>query len=575
MSSLGRILVVDDTLASLKLMSDTLRAESYEVISTDNGEMAVAAARAKLPDLILCDMRMPGVDGLEVCRRLKNDVATRDIPLMFISATTATEEKVEGFAVGAVDFVSKPFQRDELLARVRTHLELSRLRFQLEQRVAQRTAELLAARNQAQSYLDLVEVTIVSLDAEGNVRMLNRAGMRQFGYDSETEVVGRHWFTDFLAQPDGLETEQAWFLSGVSGRSDFPEYIENTVVNRRGDVRVMAWHNSVEKDSAGGVTSMLSAGEDITERRLNETLRQELSDQLQEALNSLEAANKQLENNVQRRTSELDSAHSKLRQTSGHLAQAERFASLVNVVSGVARELQAPVASGLAILAEMTERVARFKTASASGETVPTPHVGEFLSQWQTSVGGLQHNLSQAAQVISEIDQMSLARSYEQRREFSVQSLVGEVLASQLRLFKASRHQVHLRIAPGLMLEGFPRALGQVLTNLVNNALTHAFSERFNGEITIGAELASDDEVVLTVADNGVGIKDAALLHVFEPFFTTGSGEGGRGLGLAMVHATVHDVLGGTVKAENQPLGGALFTLSLPRRAPVWGHSHG
>lgn len=575
MSVAGRILIVDDTLASLKLMSDTLKAESYEVYSTDSGELALGAARSKLPELILCDMRMPGMDGLEVCRRLKADPLTQDIPLMFISAATATEEKVDGFAAGAVDFVSKPFQRDELLARVRTHLELSRLRCQLEQRVALRTAELLDARNEARSYLDLVQVTIVSLDIEGRVRMLNREGKRLFGYDIDSDVIGRSWFTDFLAQPEGQETELAWFAAAVSGRAAVPDYAENTVVNRRGERRSMAWHNSVERDACGAITSILCAGEDITQRKANEAMRRELSEQLQDALASLEELNGQLEHRVQQRTSELESAHVKLRQTSGHLAQAERSASMVTVMSGVARELQVPIAGSVAMVSELAAQAQRMEMACAGGAA---PSVGDwlaFLTQFQSATGALQRSLSQANQIIGEIEQLASARSGEQRKEFSLQSLVGEVLASQLRLFKTSHHQVLLQIEPGLVLESFPRALGQVLTNLLNNALTHAFVEGFNGEIRISAELRGADHVVLAVADNGIGIGSEVLPYVFDPFFTTRGGEGGRGLGLALAHATVQDVLGGSIAVANNDEGGARFTLALPRLAPVRERAHG
>lgn len=575
MSAAGRILIVDDTLASLKLMSDTLRAELYEVYATDNGELALGAARSKLPELILCDMRMPGMDGLEVCRRLKADPTTRDIPLMFISAATAIEEKVEGFAAGAIDFVSKPFQRDELLARVRTHLELSRLRYDLEQRVATRTEQLLAARNLAQSYLDLVEVTIVSLDVDGRIRMLNRAGKHLFGYDSDADVLGRCWFADFLAQPEGQEHELAWFAAAVSGRAPCPDYVENLIVDRRGARRSMAWHNSVERDPSGTVTSVLCAGEDITERKANDAMRLELGERLQEALASLEELNEQLEHRVQQRTSELESAHTKLRQTSGHLAHAERSASMVTVMSGVARELQTPVARSVAAVAGIAARAAQMTDGSRDGAMPSHADLITFLHELRAGMSGLHQSLGQASQVIGEIAQLALARSGEQRREFALQTLVGEVLASQLRLFKTSRHQVLLQIEPGLTLESFPRALGQVLTNLVNNALTHAFVVDFSGEIEISAALRDDDDVVLTVADNGIGIADETLPYVFDPFFTTRRGEGGRGLGLALAHATVQDVLGGSISVASGADSGALVTLVLPRRAPVRERSHG
>lgn len=143
MAGKGNILAVDDTPASLKLLSEILKSEGYEVRPAINGELALHSAIHHPPELILLDIRMPEMDGYEVCRRLKTQAETRDVPVIFVSAVSATDEKVQGFELGAVDFVTKPYQRDELLARVRTHLELNRLRNNLEELVQERTRELV------------------------------------------------------------------------------------------------------------------------------------------------------------------------------------------------------------------------------------------------------------------------------------------------------------------------------------------------------------------------------------------------------------------------------------------------
>jgi signal transduction histidine kinase len=138
------ILVVDDEAPSRTLLTAMLTEQGYQVRAADGGELALAAIARARPELILLDIRMPGMDGFEVCRLLKSRPDTQDIPLMFITASGELEEKVEGLRLGAVDFVTKPFQREELLARVRTHLELGRLRAHLEEQVEKRTAELAA-----------------------------------------------------------------------------------------------------------------------------------------------------------------------------------------------------------------------------------------------------------------------------------------------------------------------------------------------------------------------------------------------------------------------------------------------
>jgi signal transduction histidine kinase len=127
--SRGRILIVDDAPENLRVLHDLLKAADYTVLTAMRGEVALSAATApQPPDMVLLDVRMPGMDGFEICRRLKADAATRDIPVMFLSAGGDMADKVEGFRAGGVDYVTKPFQVEEVLARVATHLALSRQR---------------------------------------------------------------------------------------------------------------------------------------------------------------------------------------------------------------------------------------------------------------------------------------------------------------------------------------------------------------------------------------------------------------------------------------------------------------
>ncbi len=140
----GKILAVDDTPDSLKLLTQLLQSEGYEIRSAINGELALQSALLNPPELILLDVRMPEMDGFEVCRRLKSHPQTRSVPVIFVTALSEINEKVDGFRLGAVDFITKPYQREELLVRVRTHLEMARLRNGLESLVNERTAELKA-----------------------------------------------------------------------------------------------------------------------------------------------------------------------------------------------------------------------------------------------------------------------------------------------------------------------------------------------------------------------------------------------------------------------------------------------
>lgn len=157
----ANILVVDDTHANLRLLVDILSDAGYKVRPAPNGTVALAAVQAVKPDLILLDVRMPGLDGYEVCERLKADETTCDIPVIFISAANEVFNKVQAFAKGAVDYITKPFQMEEVLARVKTHLILHHMRTRLAAQNLQLEEEIL----QRQRLLEEREHLIQELDA--------------------------------------------------------------------------------------------------------------------------------------------------------------------------------------------------------------------------------------------------------------------------------------------------------------------------------------------------------------------------------------------------------------------------
>jgi len=144
----GNLLIVDDTPATLKLLSDFLLAEGYLARPINNGELALRSAALEPPEVILLDIRMPGMDGFEICRRLKEEERLMEIPVIFISAASDLEDKVKAFQAGGVDYITKPFQREEVIARVKTQVALSRSRQEmkrlnetLEQRVCEEVAK--------------------------------------------------------------------------------------------------------------------------------------------------------------------------------------------------------------------------------------------------------------------------------------------------------------------------------------------------------------------------------------------------------------------------------------------------
>jgi len=217
MSTVKRILVVDDEPENIRIVSKTLRDESRQVTAATDGQKALDLAfnAETRPDLILLDVMMPGMDGHEVCRRLKADERTRDIPVIFVTAMTDVQDEAEGFHLGAVDYIAKPFNRTIVEARVRTHLELK----EKTETIRKEREELREAHERLSEALERLRADI---QHAGDIQstLLPTADTHPFSdrlsivtrYEPEMEVGGD--FYDFKAVSD---RHLALILADVSG----------------------------------------------------------------------------------------------------------------------------------------------------------------------------------------------------------------------------------------------------------------------------------------------------------------------------------------------------------------------
>jgi formate hydrogenlyase transcriptional activator len=208
------VLVVDDTLMNVKLLMEMLTREGHRVLVARDGESALEQARYAKPALILLDVMMPGIDGYETCRRLKADPSTAGIPVIFMTALGDIEDKVKGFNAGGADYVVKPFEHEEVLARVKTHIELRGLQLRLasnnealEQRVAERTTELKAALTQVETLKERLQNENKYLQQEISEQSNHR------------EIIGSSAaITDVLRQVDRVAaTDTTVLIHGETG----------------------------------------------------------------------------------------------------------------------------------------------------------------------------------------------------------------------------------------------------------------------------------------------------------------------------------------------------------------------
>lgn len=299
------ILIVDDRPENLQVLGSVLMNAGYEVMAANGGEAALAMAASRAPELILLDVNMPpGIDGFETSRRLKDMPGLCDVPVIFLTARTETEDIVRGFEAGGVDYVTKPFNAIELLARIRNHLELRAARLALQKYAAQLEQEIRGRRyaegelRKLSSVVEQTDDIIFITDVDGAIEYVNPAFVNVTGY-SAGEVMGQ--------SPSILNSSQhkPGFFDQMWDTIRGGEIFRDVVANQGKDGRLIYVQKTITpiRDPDGSVVSFASIDKDVTQWRcaqerieymaLHDNLtglanRVKLMDRLQHAITSVE-----------------------------------------------------------------------------------------------------------------------------------------------------------------------------------------------------------------------------------------------------------------------------------------------
>ena len=283
-----------------------------------------------------------------------------------------------------------------------------------------------------------------------------------------------------------------------------------------------------------------------------------------------------LEDTVEQRTAELTTSNEELSEALEHLKMAqsdlvesEKLASLGRLVAGVAHELNTPLGNSLTVVTALDDRYKQLE-GMLNGETPMRRSILEDLVR-DTRRGQdiLQRNVQKAADLVRDFKQLAIDQTSDMRRDFTLDSVVHDVLVMVEPRFKRTPFVIDLELESGLMMNSFPGALGQVLTNLMMNTLVHAFDGRDHGHVLLKCAADGPNSVTLTVIDDGRGMDESVRRRIFDPFFTTKLGTGGSGLGMHIVHNIVTNVLGGQIEVRSTPDQGAQMVICMPRVAPV------
>ncbi|MDT8990763.1 HAMP domain-containing sensor histidine kinase [Curvibacter sp. APW13] len=311
-------------------------------------------------------------------------------------------------------------------------------------------------------------------------------------------------------------------------------------------------------DEVGSLATSL----DATRRALLDLIAQ-----LEARNTALLEVNQHLEQRVAERTASLESALNNLERAQKEIVQTEKLASLGRIVAGVAHELNTPIGNALTVTTTLENDVLTVEGNLAQG-ALRKSELQELLRRLHEGLALASSNLGRSAGLIADFKQVAVDHASDQRRDFDIGEVSHEILNMLHPTLRKSGCTVERHFDENLRCDGFPGRYGQVLTNLVMNAVHHAFEAGTEHTLRVDVHAAGDDQVVLRVADNGVGMPDEVRQRIFDPFFTTKMGRGGTGLGMNIVHGIVLRLLGGSIEVTSTLGQGTTVTVTLPRKAP-------
>jgi signal transduction histidine kinase len=276
-------------------------------------------------------------------------------------------------------------------------------------------------------------------------------------------------------------------------------------------------------------------------------------------------AKRKTEDELRRSKEKAESALFELNAAQQNLIDAERLAALGGLVAGVAHEVNNPVGISLTVASSFARRAELFEAELKSDTPLRRSQLEEFVRSSRDAARQLVSNLDRAGELIRSFKQVAVDRSRAERRQFSLSEATDQIIASLRPVLKKAPIALSIEVPEGLMIDGYPGAYGQILTNLFLNATNHAFADGRSGAITISARPRGHDDVEIVFADNGAGMTPDVQRQAFDPFFTTRRNEGGTGLGLHIVYNLVTQQLGGRMMLDSRPGQGTTFRIIMPR----------
>lgn len=504
------ILIVDDNPANLGVLTSFLKRYGYKTPVAIKGELALKRAKHIRPDLILLDVLMPGIDGFETCRQLKANEATKDIPVIFMTALVSTEDKIKGFEVGGVDYVTKPIHQEEVLARVATHVRIRELTQSLQEQtieLAKANAEIQVLNEQLRAenlrvsadlresehkYKTLVEEISDGyfVIQDGVIVFANQAFCQMHGYRME-EVLGK---------------EFAWFVDPESRKE-----VADTYAKTRQDMSVshLFEYLRLTKDGRSLSTEMTAKTTLYESKLVDIGICRDITERVQMEL---------------------------------RVREAERMACIGKITTSLSHEIRNPLSA-----VKMNLQILHNIRQVTDGDRC---HIDISVKE----VVRLEEILD---------DLLDFAKPLHLKMS---KCTVNDILASCLELLHVKFEQKHLSVirsfAPDIpAIYADEKKLSQAFINLLLNAFEASDQDKKIWVISRYHPDVEEPRIEVAIEDEGSGISCKQLRDIFEPFFTTKAE--GTGLGLTNTKRIL-EAHGGWIEAANRHLHGASFRVYLP-----------
>ncbi|KRW82308.1 response regulator [Marinobacter sp. P4B1] len=497
------VLLVDDNPQNLKVLYETLKDKGYRLLIANEGEKALDLAHRHHPEVILLDIMMPEMDGYEVCERLKADPETADIAVVFLSALDDLQAKVKGFSLGGADYISKPFQSLEVIARVKTHARVIRL----ERELQARNRELQGDQTRI---LDSISEGIYGLDENGLIEFANPAAAAIAGRPVE-ELIGKCFFDLHFATAEECRDSLPVMATCNKG---VPEHQRDIQMLRADGSSFPAEYRATPKLDGDELHGAVVVFHDITAELESEKALEEARELVQEQRDQL--------------------AHTSRLTTMGEMA------------AGFAHEVNQPLTA-----------ISNYARVSKRMMAKDEPDL-ELLGETLDKIDAQSHR---ASEIIRRIRRF-MKKPATGKEELSVPELLEDTRQFAEVDMRNNEGGIEVRIdddLPGVLAD--PIQVQQVALNLIRNALEATRSAGSSQPVEVSARRCGEQCVRVEVRDHGVGVPEEAEDKLFHPFYTTK--EDGMGIGLATCRSLMQ-AQGGDIGYQRPEGGGACFWFVLP-----------